>query len=156
MREFSLSSLMSLIAAVDSPRPKQPRLFRRAGRPQQDHTPPLLCPATTEQHQQLDSLISQKLRSLQTVENVYVKDTACSRLLDTQQHPQVEDTKEDEEQCNRLEDDYAEVWDSLVERPPPLPGRAVVMPAPARPPYPAYLVSQRQRMLGEMETLKCR
>ena len=107
--------------------------------------------------EELSSLISSKVRSLKTVENVYVRDISTwSRIL----------LRCDSSPANTViladDDTYAEVFDSLnvetnsvsslntetaesTETPPPLPSRRSAPKPPARPPYPSTLIQRRQR-----------
>ena len=107
--------------------------------------------------EELSSLISSKVRSLKTVENVYVRDISTwSRVL----------LRCDSSPANTViladDDTYAEVFDSLnvetnsvtsdntetaesMETPPPLPSRRSAPKPPARPPYPSTLIQRRQR-----------
>ena len=86
----------------------------------------------------LNHLISQKVKNLKTVENVYIKDTTpFSNII-------LRATKSD---SNILlnDDTYAEVFDSLNtildDVPPPLPSKKSSTTPPARPPKPSFLVS---------------
>lgn len=94
----------------------------------------------------LNNLISQKVKSLKTVENVYIKDTTpFSNII-------LRASKSDSNII--LNDDtYAEVFDSLnklidneeteEDIPPPLPSKKSSPKPPARPPYPSSLLQKR-------------
>ena len=84
----------------------------------------------------LNSLILQKVKSLKTVENLYVKDTtAFSKIIFEKQTIIVNE-----------DDTYAEVFDSLnIESPPPLPSRTAAPRAPARPPYSSTMLKSRKK-----------
>ena len=89
----------------------------------------------SEDLQELNNLILQKVRSLKSVPNLYVKDTTpySKIILDHRALLVTED------------DTYAEVFDSLnIEpSPPPLPSRSSVAKAPARPPYPSSMLRRK-------------
>ena len=88
----------------------------------------------------LNHLITQKVKNLKTVENVYVKDisTFSNIILRSQKS---------ESSIIIADDTYAEVFDSLNvddPPPPPLPLKKCVPKPPARPPYPSSLLQKRE------------
>ena len=95
----------------------------------------LMC-NNLEDAEALNNLIAQKVKSLKTVENVYVRDiTNLSKIIIKR------------EEISMLSDDtYAEVFDSLnnIESPPPLPSRRNLSKPPARPPYPSSLILKQE------------
>ena len=100
----------------------------------------LMC-NNIEDAETLNDLISKKVKSLKTVENVYVRDISTfSKIIIQRQSVE----------ANTLltEDTYAEVFDSLnveVESPPPpLPSRQASPKPPARPPYPSTCIHRKE------------
>ena len=138
MKDFNLSAIFSGLS--ESPNKNSKSKFWKSPRKEKTllkNGGILMC-NNLEDAEVLNHLISQKVKSLKTVENVYIKDTTpFSNII-------LRATKSD---SNILlnDDTYAEVFDSLNtildDVPPPLPSKKSSTTPPARPPKPSFLVS---------------
>ena len=128
MKDFKLSTILAMLA--ESPKGCEGSKFwksqlKKNRNSDGDSVSSVLMCNNFQDAQLLNGFILQKVKTLKTVENFYVKDTSAAvRSL------VVED------------DTYSEVFDSvasLSDSPPPLPSRRSQPPPPARPPYPPHM-----------------
>ena len=121
MKDFKLSTILALLA-------ESPRGWKHQGKKDRDSdgatvSSVLMC-NNFQDAQLLNGLILQKVKTLKTVENIYIKDSwtvGRSAVIE--------------------DDTYSEVFDTLNSHPPPppLPSRRCSPTPPARPPYPSHL-----------------
>ena len=128
MKDFKLSSILARLA--EPPKGCEKSKFwksqlRKSSLSDGERVSSVLMCSNFQDAQFLNGLILQKVKTLKTVENIYIKDSS----------PPVRSLV--------VEDDtYSEVFDSLSptsDRPPPLPSRRSCPAAPARPPYPPHM-----------------
>ena len=128
MKTFNLNTILAMLA--ESPKGSERNKFwksqmKKNRNCEADSVSSVLMCSNLQDAQLLNGFILQKVKTLKTVENIYVKDTSPGvRTL------VVED------------DTYSEVFDSvasLSDSPPPLPSRRSHPPPPARPPYPPHM-----------------
>ena len=144
MKDFSISAIFTALAESPNRSSKSKQFWKS---PRKEKTllkngGILMC-NNFEDAEVLNNLISQKVKSLKTVENVYIKDTTpFSNII-------LRASKSDSNII--LNDDtYAEVFDSLnklleddEDIPPPLPSKKSSPKPPARPPYPSSHLQKR-------------
>ena len=142
MKEFNLSAIFAALA--ESPNKNSGYKSKFWKSPKKEKTllkngGVLMC-NNLEDAEVLNNLISQKVKNLKTIENVYVKDISTfSNIILRSESSEISSIIAD--------DTYAEVFDSLnVEEPPPppLPLKKCIPKPPARPPYSSSLIQKRE------------
>ena len=134
MKEFNLSSMFSMASDVSKSSKSKTKFWKTPKKEKTLNCDGLLMVNNIQDAEALNRLLMQKVKSLKTVENLYIKDTSTfSNII--LQHSTVSASDDDT---------YAEVFDSLNEdSPPPLPTRKAAPRAPARPPYPSTMLKRR-------------
>ena len=135
MKEFKLSAFFSISSDLEKSQTRKSKFWKLPRKEKTIKSGGILMCNNLEDAAMLNNLILQKVKSLNTVENLYVKDTTTfSRIIFENESILVND------------DDatYAEVFDTLnTETPPPLPAKKAFSRAPARPPYPSSMLKAK-------------